>query len=166
MLMLELVPPFSKIDTVHDNACGTGAMTSAIMSASLAEVHIDATDVSLQFTQGTTFAFHGVDDYDKAARQIYRTFEPDGTAAASAWVYMPHVVAMRHAQWRTRGRDGLMPTLLPLEDYQEEDLREAIVAGEFKDSKIKTYEKDFYVAIPDLVRWSQLAWSYRGRLTE
>ncbi|KAL1604131.1 hypothetical protein SLS60_005724 [Paraconiothyrium brasiliense] len=161
------------------------------------KIHVDATDVNMQFAQGTdalakengwpvtaatmsaqeltfpdanfthsftAFAFHCIGDHGTAAKQIYRTVKPGGTAVASVWVYMPHVAAMQHAHWRTRGRDGPMPTLLPLEDYQEKDLRAALIAGGFEDGKIKTYERDFYVAIPDLVRWSQLAWSYLGSL--
>jgi SAM-dependent methyltransferase len=182
---------------VHDNACGAGAMTSAIMSTSPPKIHIDATDVNKQFAEGTgalakekgwlvtaatmsaqeltfpdahfthsftAFAFHCIGDHETAAKQIYRTVKPGGTAVASVWVYMPHVAAMQHAHWRTRGRDGPMPTLLPLEDYQEKDLRAALVAGGFEDGKTITYEQDFYVAIPDLARWSQLAWSYLGTL--
>jgi hypothetical protein len=112
----------------------------------------------------TAFAFHCIGDHDLAAKQIYRTIKTGGTAVVSVWVYMPHVAALQHAHWRTRGRDGPMPTLLPLEDYQEKDLRAALVAGGFDDDKIKTVEKDFHVAIPDLARWSQLAWSYLGTL--
>jgi ubiquinone/menaquinone biosynthesis C-methylase UbiE len=172
---------------VHDNACGAGAMTAAIMSRSPPILHIDAKEVNPQFAQGTgalakekgwpitaatmssqeltfpdahfthsftAFSFHCIGDHDLAAKQIYSTVKPGGTAVASVWVYMPHVAAMQHAHWRTRGRDGPMPTLPPMENCQEKDLRSALVAGGFKDGKIMTVEKDFYVAIPDLARWS------------
>ncbi len=55
-----------------------------------------------------------------------------------------------------------MPVLLPLEGFQERDLRKALEVGGFKD--IKCYEKDCYLKIPDLKRWAQLAWSYLGSL--
>lgn len=90
--------------------------------------------------------------------------KPARVAVASVWVYMPHVAALQHAHWRTCGRDGPMLTLLTLEDYQENDLRAALVAGGFEKGKIQMFEKEFYVAIPDLARWSQLAWSYLGSL--
>lgn len=75
-----------------------------------------------------------------------------------------HVDALQHAHWRTRGRDGSMPTLLPLESFQEEHLRRALEAGGFEPNNISCSTKDCFLSIPDLRRWAQLAWSYLGTL--
>ncbi|KAF2246839.1 S-adenosyl-L-methionine-dependent methyltransferase [Trematosphaeria pertusa] len=194
---LGLIPPFSDGDAIHDNACGSGAVTTCIME-SLApgtNIHIDATDINPQFVEGcaalakshnwpvstavmsaqqitfpadhfthsiTSFAFHCLGDHDTAAKNIYRTLKPGGIAIASIWVYMPHVEALQHAHWRTRGKDGPMPALLPLEGFQEADLRKSLETGGFID--ITCSEKDCFLKIGDMKRWAQLAWSYLGAL--
>ncbi|PVI00355.1 S-adenosyl-L-methionine-dependent methyltransferase [Periconia macrospinosa] len=114
----------------------------------------------------TSFAFHCLGDHDKAAKHVYRTLKPHGVALASIWTSMPHVEALQHAHWRTRGKDGPMPTLLPLESFQEPQLRNALKAGGFKDENIKCYVKESFLEIPDLKRWAQLAWSYLGPLPD
>lgn len=88
-------------------------VSTAVMSAQ------ELTFLDNTFTHSfTSFAFHCLGDHDTAARQIYRTLKPGGIAVASIWVYMPHVEALQHAHWLTRGRDGPMPVLLPLESFQ------------------------------------------------
>lgn len=57
-----------------------------------------------------------------------------------------------------------MPTLLPLEGFQEADLRKALVAGGFQSENITCTNEDCYLSVPDLQRWAQLAWSYLGLL--
>ncbi|ROV92797.1 hypothetical protein VMCG_09092 [Cytospora schulzeri] len=74
----------------------------------------------------TVFAFHCLGDLDTTAKQVYRTLKTGRTAAVSISIPMPHVDALHHAHWRTRGRDGPMPTVLPLEAFQEADLRRAL----------------------------------------
>ena len=110
----------------------------------------------------TSFAFHCLGDHNAAAKQVYRTLKPGGTAIASIWTFMPHVDALQHAHWRTRGKEGPMPILLPLEGFQESDLRTSLEIGGFKD--ITCYEKVCFLPIQDLKRWAQLAWSYLGSL--
>ncbi|KAI1402585.1 S-adenosyl-L-methionine-dependent methyltransferase [Hypoxylon fuscum] len=112
----------------------------------------------------TSFAFHCLGDHDNAAKHVYRTLKPDGIAIATVWTYMPHVDALQHAHWRTRGKEGPMPSLLPLEGFQESDLREILQVGGFKAGNISFSEVDCFLKISDLKRWAQLAWSYLGHL--
>ncbi|KAF2689808.1 S-adenosyl-L-methionine-dependent methyltransferase [Lentithecium fluviatile CBS 122367] len=196
---LSIMPPFTTGDVIHDNACGSGAVTSAIMASlpSSTTIHIDATDINPQFVKDcaalaasnnwpvstavmsaqaltfpdnrfthsfTSFAFHCLGDHDAAAKHVYRTLKPGGTAVASIWISMPHVEALQHAHWRTRGRDGPMPALLPLEGFTEVHLRKALQVGGFADADITCEELECYLEISDLGRWAQLAWSYLGYL--
>jgi SAM-dependent methyltransferase len=194
---LGLIPAFKDGNVVHDNACGSGAVTETIMSKNPPEIHIHATDINPQFVAGvhklaeerkwpvttavmsaqditfpdntfthsiTSFAFHCLGDHDQAARQVYRTLKPGGVAIATIWTFMPHVEALQYAHCRTRGEDGPMPALLPLENFKEADLRAALQVGGFKDKKISCSEKICYLKVPDMKRWAQLAWSYLGHL--
>ncbi|KAI0508623.1 S-adenosyl-L-methionine-dependent methyltransferase [Xylaria bambusicola] len=195
--VLGLLPPFADGDVIHDNACGSGAVTETIMAQSPPKIQIYATDINAAFVEGvralseknswpvetavmsaqeitfadatftqsiTSFAFHCLGDHDQAARQVYRTLKPGGLAVATVWIFMPHVEALQHAHWRTRGRDGPMPALLPLENFKESDLRQALQVGGFKDEDISCSEKVCYLKVPDMRRWAQLAWSYLGHL--
>lgn len=110
------------------------------------------------------FVFHRFGNDDAAARQVFRTLKPGGVAAASIWVYIPHVNALQHAHWRTRGQDGPMPALLPLEEFDQEYLRKTLVAGGFKEENIKFSEKTCFLRISNLERFAQLSWSYLGAL--
>jgi SAM-dependent methyltransferase len=194
---LGLIPPFSSGDVIHDNACGAGAVTQAIMELRPPKITIDATDINPQFVAGcaalveknkwpvttavmsaqeltfpaetfthsfNSFVFHCIGDSQTAAEQIYRTLKPDGIAIASIWIYMPHVDALQHAHWRTRGKNGPMPTLLPLEGFKESDLKNALEAGGFEEGKISFSKKECFLEVSDLKRWAQLAWSYLGTL--
>ncbi|KAI4862772.1 S-adenosyl-L-methionine-dependent methyltransferase [Hypoxylon rubiginosum] len=194
---LDLLPPFSEGDEIHDNACGFGAVTERIMNLNPPAIHICATDINTQFVQDcdeiakrnnwpvssavmsaqeltfrdnrfthsfTTFAFHCIGDHDAAARQVYRTLKPGGTAIASVWTRMPLVDVMQHAHWLTRGREGPMPVLVPLEEFQESDLTGALEAGGFKSKDITCYTRECFLTIADPRRWAQLAWSYLGKL--
>lgn len=134
-------------------------VSTAVMSAQ------ELTFPNDNFTHSfNSFAFHCLGDHDAAARQVYRTLKPGGTAVASIWVSMPHVDALQRAHWRTRGVDGPMPTLLPVEGFQEADLRKSLEAGGFKSENITCSNKDCYLRVSDLRRWAQLAWSYLGPL--
>lgn len=101
-----------------------------------------------------------------AAREVYRTLKPGGVAVATVWTDMSHADALHHAHYRTRGRVGPMPTLLPDESYTESDLRQALEAGGFQSQKILSHEKVALCRIPDVQRWAQLAWSYLGHTPE
>lgn len=168
--IMEVEPPNIKIDATDINpqfvaSCAASAekykwpVTAAVMSAQ--EITFPANRFTHSFT---CFAFHCIGDHDAAAKQVYRTLKSDGTAIASIWTYMPHVNALHHAHWRTRGEESPMPLLLPLDSFREKDLRKTLEAGGFEKSKINCYEHDFLLKVQDLKRWAQLAWSYLGAL--
>ncbi|KAI0391102.1 S-adenosyl-L-methionine-dependent methyltransferase [Xylariaceae sp. FL0594] len=51
---LGLIPPLQTGDVVHDNACGSGAVTNAIMTTEErpSGIHIFATDINTEFVKG------------------------------------------------------------------------------------------------------------------
>ncbi|OTA99013.1 hypothetical protein M426DRAFT_76635 [Hypoxylon sp. CI-4A] len=126
------IPPFSEGDVIHDNACESSVVTQTVMSLKPPSIQIFDTEIKPQFNgwpvtsavvsaqnltfpdekfthSFTTFAFHCLGNHVRAARQTYRTLKPGGTAVASIWISMPHVDALPHAHWFTRGREGPMP---------------------------------------------------------
>lgn len=156
----DLNPNF--VAACHANAQRNGwPVTAEVMRAQ------DLKFEDSKFTHSlTSLAFHCLGDQVAAARQVYRTLQPGGVAVATVWTDMPHVAALHHAHFLTRGRDGPLPTLLPEDSYTEDDLREALEAGGFNPRNLKFFEKEAYVSFTDLGRWSQLAWSYLGSTPE
>jgi hypothetical protein len=50
---LSLLPPIQAGAMIHDNACGSGAVSQTIMARSPpSDIHIDATDINPQFVEG------------------------------------------------------------------------------------------------------------------
>jgi ubiquinone/menaquinone biosynthesis C-methylase UbiE len=49
---LDLLPPFAAGSVVHDNACGSGAVTETVMEKSPPDIHIYATDINPEFVNG------------------------------------------------------------------------------------------------------------------
>jgi hypothetical protein len=111
----------------------------------------------------TNFAFHSLDDNDGAAKQVYRTLRLGGIAAATIWVDMPHANALEYAHFATRGEDASPPFLLSQLWHKEEHLRKALETAGFDPKKMKFHEKEAFLKISDLRRWTQLAWSYLGK---
>lgn len=101
---------------------------------------------------------------DKAAKEIYRTLQPGGTATALVWSSMPHVSVLQEAHWKTRGKDAPMPELLPCEKpFTMDDLADNLKAGGFKG--VEAHKLDIKIRMQDLEHWAQLAWSYLGGLS-
>lgn len=48
---LKLVPPLANGDAIHDNACGSGAVSESIMALNPPDLRIEATDINEQFAQ-------------------------------------------------------------------------------------------------------------------
>ena len=101
--IMQLNPPDITIDATDINPafvehCRQQAeknkwpVTTAVMSAQ--ELTFPADRFNYSFT---SFAFHCLGDHNTAAKQVYRTLKPGGTAVASVWVYMPHADALQHA---------------------------------------------------------------------
>lgn len=76
---------------------------------------------------------------------------------------MPHVEALQHAHFLTRGWEGPMPALLPLEGYGAKDLKESLKKGGFGDVRME--EKECFLKIRDVRSWAVLAWRYLGGLS-
>ncbi|KAF9771881.1 hypothetical protein IL306_010442 [Fusarium sp. DS 682] len=110
-------------------------------------------------------AFHSMDVAGPGMKEVYRTLKPGGIAMVSAWNSMPHTDALKHAHWRTRGKDGPLPMLLQDMSFEEDHMKKALLEAGFDAAKTEIYHTDAYITINDMKRWAQLAWSYLGVLT-
>jgi len=72
---------------------------------------------------------------------------------------MPHANVLEYAHFVTRGKDVPPPFLFSQLWYQEEHLRKSLERGGFDREEMGFYEKEAFLKIDDLKRWSQLAWS-------
>ncbi|KAI0199199.1 S-adenosyl-L-methionine-dependent methyltransferase [Astrocystis sublimbata] len=147
---LSLIPPFQSGDVIHDNACGSGAVTEAIMTTkpSEATVQIHATDINAQFVAGVESLAKAknwpVTAAVMAAQEL--SFE-DNTFTQSITSFAFHCLG-----------DHL--------DFHEDDLRTALQGGGFEAGNISCTNTTAYLKVPPngLKRWAQLAWSYLGHL--
>jgi ubiquinone/menaquinone biosynthesis C-methylase UbiE len=106
----------------------------------------------------TDFVLLGLDDEVGAARHILRTVKPGGTAAIGAWKEKPWQQALKEAHWRTRGADAPLPPFLAVVDYDTEQLKKLLRDAGFKNTKY--VERAAWVDMPDLKRWSTIAWTF------
>ncbi|KAF4448354.1 hypothetical protein F53441_8229 [Fusarium austroafricanum] len=125
---------------------------------------------SLQFPDNhfthsfNNIAFHSMAIAEPAVKEVFRTLKPGGIAMVSAWNYMPHTDAIKHAHWRTRGKDAPLPMLLQDMSFEEEHVKQALIYAGFDPSNTEFHHTDAFVTVPDMKRWAQLAWSYLGIL--
>jgi ubiquinone/menaquinone biosynthesis C-methylase UbiE len=115
-ILTSLLPPLPSDAVIHDNGCGTGAVTSAILAAhpSLTTHCTDANAYMIESIKWpnvkaevmraqeltfpdsffayslTTFVAANLDDGPFAAGHLYRTLKPGGTAVVATWKSMPH----------------------------------------------------------------------------
>jgi ubiquinone/menaquinone biosynthesis C-methylase UbiE len=197
--LLTLLPPFPPNSVIHDNGCGDGAVTAAVMAATPPPGPgslIHATDInpsmikaisqrananswpvktaimpaeSLKFSDesiGTSISnqvllFTSNQGTD-AAKQIFRTLSPGGTAAATTWLEMPYAAPMKAAHAATRDKDVALPFVIPEVWSTPTYLKDVLHKGGFLESKIKMSVSDVYMDLKDIQELATIVWSYLG----
>ena len=74
----------------------------------------------------------------KAAKQLYRTLMPGGTAVVTTWKKLGYMIVFHDAQKTVKPDAELKPGPLPAEWMTEDMLRDVLGEGGFKDVKIHT----------------------------
>ncbi|KAK6196623.1 hypothetical protein LQW54_011363 [Pestalotiopsis sp. IQ-011] len=177
--ILAMTPPFTEGNIIHDNACGSGAILSTIWTNDHpSNLHIEATDVNPQFVKGCAelakknnwpvlASLQSAQDITLTTTLTIPSPTLPSTASATMTPLPARYTApssLAHAHWRTRGQDGSMPALHPLEGFVQEDLGKALVAGGFEEENIEFSEKTCSLKVSNLERFAQLSWSYLGPL--
>ncbi|KAG8161041.1 hypothetical protein KVR01_009305 [Diaporthe batatas] len=183
-LLREDLPPIVPSSVIHDNGCGYGAVTMAVMNSNPPEnIQIHATDAklaenpscpvkienmdacNLTFPDNTfnlslsTFVFVGLSDSVAAAKHIRRTLQSGGTAAVAVWKEMPWHLALENAHHKTRGAGERMAPFLTNSWYKKERLQQVTTDAGWKD--VKYVEKTAWLNLgADLKRWATIAWTF------
>ncbi|KAI0454243.1 S-adenosyl-L-methionine-dependent methyltransferase [Xylaria acuta] len=106
----------------------------------------------------TNFVLIGLGDDVGAAKHVLRTVKPGGTAVIGVWKETPWLQALKEAHRRTRSADAPLPLPLAVVGYNTEQLKRLLNEAGFKNTKY--VEKPAWVNMPDLKRWSTIAWTY------
>ncbi|KAI1439024.1 S-adenosyl-L-methionine-dependent methyltransferase [Xylaria sp. CBS 124048] len=101
-----------------------------------------------------------------AAREIYRTLKPGGTAVATWFNSIPHQEIVKEMHRDFRGAESRLPHGMPEAWYEPEFLQSTLVQGGFTPEKLKMSVLETPLTIPDLKRWVEILWSYIGRPME
>ncbi|EPE30170.1 S-adenosyl-L-methionine-dependent methyltransferase [Glarea lozoyensis ATCC 20868] len=101
-----------------------------------------------------------VKDPEKVASHIYRTLKPGGTAIVTTWASVAHHNPILKANNATRGEDAFHAYKEGAKWQSADHLKSVLEGAGFKD--IKMSQSDAVLQIPDLKRWSEVAWSFLG----
>lgn len=94
------------------------------------------------------------------ARHIYRTLKDGGVAIVTSWADMPAQAAILKAHEVTRGKDAEHHMKKSEQWADAKYLTSIMNEAGFKD--VEVVQSDCVLAIPDLKRWSLVAWSMLG----
>ncbi|KAI4676014.1 uncharacterized protein J4E84_009813 [Alternaria hordeiaustralica] len=159
--VLEELPPLTATSVVHDNGCGPGAVTMAMMrnnppADNLTDnpswpFKVETMDAcNLTFPDNTfdysftNFVFAGLSDDGGAASHILRTLKPVGTGVITG-AEMPWQIALKNAHYKTRGTEEPMAHFLSKSCYQKEEIERATRAAGWKD--VKYVQKEAYLIL-------------------
>ncbi|KAF2466136.1 uncharacterized protein BDR25DRAFT_359919 [Lindgomyces ingoldianus] len=178
--LLEFIPPILPGSVIHDNACGTGPMTEAIMGTGVKDITIFATDMVPQVTEqlAKTSAEKGWLVKAEVMPSEALAF-PDGTFAHSItnlgiMVMEGASVAAKHI--RRTIKDGDLTVLsiwdkpLPVQvvsaahpgGFNDKNLRAVLESAGFKPETIKLERKYAVLEVKDLCLWASAVWSFLG----
>jgi ubiquinone/menaquinone biosynthesis C-methylase UbiE len=207
--MLDQLPAFTSSSILHDNGCGPGSCTMALMKRPgpppPAGFKIVATDLSPGMTpplveavrehgwpveiahmpaQKLTFPddtfSHSVsslivqytpNDGKDAARELFRTLKPGGTAVANCFAALPHWVPFKKVYEEQKGAPMPMTDEMMYSWFSGEKLRNAFVEAGFDEDKVVMKKFDAPMLLKDCGDgndWDHFAtfmWSSMGSLT-
>ena len=113
----------------------------------------------------TNFAIFALSDPEaaKAAEHIHRSLRKGGTAFLTVWAETPTAVALTGAHRTTRSRTDDLPLFSKLYWHQDTHVRKVLVDAGFPDDQVEISQKEVFMDIRDMDRWSQVVWTLTGR---
>ncbi|EHK98690.1 putative GDSL esterase/lipase [Glarea lozoyensis 74030] len=162
--LIKELPPLKKSSVVHDNGCGYGAVTIALMETELpADIQVQATDINPMFLtqlqaklkQNPTWPVKA----ESMDAQKLTTLKPGATGVIAVWKDMPWHAALEKAHHKTRGDDEPLPPFLSKAWHKKEKLEQVVQEAGWKN--VNFLEMDAYLKLGvDLRRWATIAWTF------
>jgi ubiquinone/menaquinone biosynthesis C-methylase UbiE len=108
----------------------------------------------------SNFLIFLVKEPEKVASQIYRTLKPGGVAIITTWAKTAHHDAIIRASDLTRGPETFHAYKEGGKWQTAKHLESVLAQAGFNDINIS--QSEAILPIPDLKRWSEVAWSFLG----
>ncbi|KAF2687576.1 hypothetical protein K458DRAFT_476339 [Lentithecium fluviatile CBS 122367] len=161
--LLKDLPPLTSFSVIHDNGCGYGAVTMAVMESDPPRgIRINATEINPTFLAQLQAKLAENPEWPNdvaAPSHIHRTLKPGGTGVIAGWQDMPWHIALENAHHKTRGADESMAPFLSKGCYKKEKLMQVTTDAGWKD--VQFVEKAAWLNLGrDLTCWARLAWIF------
>jgi len=150
------------IDETFVNACQTNAQASGwpVETAVMRSESLDFADDYFTHSIMNIAIFMTTNGGLDAAKEIYRTLKPGGTAVVNCWQSMAWLQPIREVHTLTRPN---RPWLLPVISWSDgTQLRKVMEEAGFKSDNIKETTSDAYATTIDLHDWAETTWAYLG----
>lgn len=110
-----------------------------------------------------SFGLPIIDDPVAAAKEMYRTLKPGGTAVTAFWLSIPQGTSAQETRRAVWGPDGRIAVEPKMETNDREYIRNRLVDGGFKYEDVKLYEKSAFLPVKDLDEFATAIWSAIGQ---
>jgi SAM-dependent methyltransferase len=110
-----------------------------------------------------SFGLPILEDPVAAAKEIYRTLKPGGTAVTAFWLQIPQGECAQDTRRAIWGPDAKL-ALEPKPQHKDRDyIRSLLVEGGFKFEDVKLYEKSAFLPVKDFDEFALAIWSALGQ---
>jgi SAM-dependent methyltransferase len=110
-----------------------------------------------------SFGLPILEDPVAAAKEIYRTLKPGGTAVTAFWLQVPQGECAQDTRRAIWGPDAKL-ALEPKPQHKNRDyIRSLLVEGGFKFEDVQLYEKSAFQQVNDLDEFATAIWSALGQ---
>jgi len=154
----DLVPPMAAATTALAASKGWSEFVKAEAMPAEALTFVDN-----MFTESyNNFLISLAKEPEKVASHIYRTLKPGGVALITTWAELSHEQAVLKANDATRGSDAFHAYKARQEWRTASHLKKVLEEAGFKGENIDISQKEAFLTIENMGRWSNLAWSFLG----
>lgn len=110
-----------------------------------------------------SFGLPIIQDPVAAAKEIYRTLKPGGTAVTAFWLQIPQGECAQDTRRAIWGPDAKLAIEPNHRHKDKEYIRDLLVEGGFKFEDVKLYEKSAFLPVKDLDEFATAIWSAIGQ---
>ncbi|KAI0382171.1 S-adenosyl-L-methionine-dependent methyltransferase [Hypomontagnella monticulosa] len=110
-----------------------------------------------------SFGLPIINDPVAAAKEMYRTLKPGGTAITAFWLSIPQGESAQETCRAIWGPDARLAVEPKVEHSDRGYIRSQLVAGGFKFKDVQLYEKSAFLPVKDLDEFARAIWSAIGQ---